>query len=368
MALGKASVTAVDTGSGGFTEPERQLIFIGTATKNKGTVQYIDQTTDLDEVLGADDSPLKTMVNLASLNAGTNWTCVAIALADGQTWPEAFNNAMDINIVCEGVVVCDALADQAAVNDLIIAVADAENEYARNLFIMGRCAPLGETETWSQFITRFDAMQDGIASDGVMLVPDVWDGWMGVLAGRLCHESQSIADTPMRTASGSIVGFVSLPEDADGVQYNMSHAKALNDARGSVPQTYADYDGIYCSDGMTLAAEGSDFAVIENLRVVNSVKRKVRILAIKKIGNRQLNSTAASIAAHETYFMRPMIDMSKSFILAGVPMPGDVKPPQAGDVTITWLTRTEVVIGILVRPYNCPKSIKAYVALNLTGA
>lgn len=365
MALGKVSVTSVDSGYGDFTEPERQLLFIGTATLNKGTTQYIDQTTDLETVLGTGD--LRTTVEYAALNAGPNWTCIAMVLADGEAWMDAFDEALANNMVFEGVVVADALADQEDVNALKTAVATAENTSAKSIFIIGRGEVLGSAETWSDFVTRFDSLQDGIEALGVMLVPEVIDGFMGMVAGRLCHESRSIADTPMRVQSGSFVGMSTLPTDTDGVTFNMSHAKSLNDARGTVPQIYTDYDGIYCSDGMTLAAESSDFAVIENLRVVNSVKRKTRILAIKQIGNRQLNSSAVSVAAHESYFAKPIVDMSKAYVLGGVQMPGDVKKPEDGDVTITWTDNTHVQIGLLVRPYNCPKGIQAYIGLNLSN-
>ncbi|MBJ7536954.1 DUF2586 domain-containing protein [Marinomonas transparens] len=364
MALGSVSVSSTDNGQGDFTQVEKQFLFIGAAAKNAGTIQYIDQTTDLDDVLGIPPSKLKTCVEWARQNAGTNWTAIAMPQAAAGTWSAAFDTAMAQNLVCEAVVITDPVTEQTDLDAMNVAVTNAENEHGRYLHLFAVTAAMdAATQAWADFITEFEALQDGVAAPSLSLVPQVFAGWLGAYCGRLCHEDQSIADTPMRTQSGAIVGLSTLPVDKDGITFNTSHAKALNDARGTVPQVYSGYDGIYCSDGMTLAPEASDFAVIENCRVVNVCKREIRILAIKKVGNRELNSTPASIAAHETYFMRPLINRSVS--VKG--KPGDVKKPRDGDVVITWKTRTNVAVALLIRPYNCPKAIAASVALELSN-
>ena len=368
MALGSVSVGSKDSGQGDFTQVEKQFLFIGAAGKNAGTVQYIDQTTNLDDVLGVPTSKLKTAVEWARNNAGTNWTCIAMPQAAAGTWEAAYNTAMAQNLVCEMAVVTDAVTDQAEIDDMNAAVTSAENQYGRYLHMIAVTAAMDKvTQTWADFITAFEALQDGVAAPSLSLVPQIFAGWLGTYCGRLCHEDQSIADTPMRVESGAIVGISTLPVDKDGITFNMSHAKALNDARGTVPQVYQDFDGIYCSDGMTLAPEASDFAVIENCRVVNVCKREIRILAIKKVGDRGLNNTPASIASHETYFMRPLIDRSQTTTINRITKPGDVKKPQDGDVVITWKTRTNVAVALLIRPYNCPKAIEATVALELSN-
>ena len=362
MALGKVNVSAQDTGSGEFSTPERQLVFVGYAAKNTGSTLYLDQTSDLDELLGTNNSNMKTTVAAARLNAGPNWTCIAMPRSSLDEWEAGIDDAMANNRVCEGVVFTDGVTTQAEIVAMYAKQVAIENEYARSLFFMVPTNAMTTSQTWAEFIAAHDAIQDGVAAETIMLVPEVYAGWCGALAGRLCHEDVSIADSPMRTASGTIVGLAALPADKDDVVYNMSHAKALNDARGSVPQIYADYDGFYVSDGMTLATEASDFQVIENLRPINKVKRQTRILMVKKVADRSLNSTPASISAHETYFMRPMVDMSKSGVLTP-----DLKAPKEGDVTITWPTRTSVNVAIVAQPYNSPKSISAYIRLNLTS-
>ncbi|RBO83432.1 DUF2586 domain-containing protein [Marinomonas aquiplantarum] len=367
MALGSVSVSSQDNGNGDFTSAENQFLFIGLAGKNAGTVQYIDQTTDLDEVLGVNASKLKTTIQKARQNAGTNWTAIAMPVGTAGEWQTSFDSAMANNLVCEAVVVTDPVTTQEELDAMNVAVVNAENQYGRYLHWFAVTSVMDASTTWADFIASFDELQDGVAAPSLSLIPEVFSGWLGTYCGRLCHEDQSIADSPMRVVSGAIVGLSTLPVDKDGITFNMSHAKALNDARGTVPQVYADYDGIYCSDGMTLAPEASDFAVIENCRVVNVCKREVRILGIKKIADRGLNNTPTSVAAHEAYFMRPLINRSKSSFVGKNTVPGDVKPPQDGDVAITWKSRTNVEVGLLIRPYNSPKAIAATVALELSN-
>ncbi|RMN58142.1 DUF2586 family protein, partial [Pseudomonas syringae] len=84
---------------------------------------------------------------------------------------------------------------------------------------------------------------------------------LGVLAGRLANASVSVADTPMRVATGAIVGLGAEPKDMDGLALTSAVLTQLDAARLSVPQTYPDYPGTYWSDGNLLDTPGSDFQV-----------------------------------------------------------------------------------------------------------
>ncbi|EFJ6526628.1 DUF2586 family protein, partial [Escherichia coli] len=48
----------------------------------------------------------------------------------------------------------------------------------------------------------------------------------------------------------------------------------------------------------------------------------------------------------------------------GVPFPGEVKPPQDGDITIVWTSSTHVQIYIVVRPYESAKAIGVSIELD----
>ena len=133
--------------------------------------------------------------------------------------------------------------------------------------------------------------------------------------------------------------------------------QALEAQRFSVPMWYPDYDGFYWADGRTLDVEGGDYQSIETLRVADKAARRVRLLAISKIADRSLNSTPGSIAAHQTLFARPLREMSTAASINGVSFPGEVKPPQDGDVTIVWKNKKAVDIYIVVRTWEVPLQI-----------
>ncbi|MEH3539067.1 DUF2586 family protein, partial [Enterobacter roggenkampii] len=83
-----------------------------------------------------------------------------------------------------------------------------------------------------------------------------------------------------------------------------------------------------------------------------------------KIGDRSLNSTPGSVAAHESLFARPLREMSKAVEINGVTFPGEVKPPQDGDVKIVWKTNKRVEIYIVVRIFEVPLQISISLLLD----
>ncbi|HHY7627987.1 TPA: DUF2586 family protein, partial [Escherichia coli] len=80
--------------------------------------------------------------------------------------------------------------------------------------------------------------------------------------------------------------------------------------------------------------------------------------------DRALNSTPGSIAASQTYFSRTLREMALATEINGVPFPGEVKPPQDGDITIVWTSSTHVQIYIVVRPYESAKAIGVSIELD----
>ncbi|EPU0993412.1 DUF2586 family protein, partial [Cronobacter turicensis] len=98
--------------------------------------------------------------------------------------------------------------------------------------------------------------------------------------------------------------------------------------------------------------------------IADKAARRVRLLAIGKIADRSLNSTPGSIAAHQSLFARPLREMSKAAEINGVTFPGEVKPPQDGDVSIVWKTKKQVEIYIVVRTYEVPLQISISLVLD----
>lgn len=349
-------------------EVERTVLFIGTGKTNIGKTVSVNTQTDFDDVLGSDDSTLKSIVMAAMANAGQNWSGYIHVIADDAE-PLAFVDAV---IASQAVASTEGyVLTIPATKDII----DAANTLRENLiakygrWVWSILAVDGaqDGETWPDYVARVTTLQKGIAAKSVQLVPKLWGKEPGVLAGRLCNRAVTIADTPARVKTGALIDMgAHLPVDGTDKEIDLATLQALEKNRISVPMWYPDYDGLYWADGRTLDVEGGDFQAVENLRIVDKVARNVRIRAIAKIGDRSLNSTPNSIETHKAYFARIMREMSKSSEINGITFPGECRPPQNGDIVITWKTKTLVAVYFLVRTYECPKGIEASVVLDLS--
>lgn len=347
-------------------EVERTVLFIGTGKTNIGKTVSVNTQTDFDDVLGSDDSTLKRAVMAAMANAGQNWSGYIHMIAEDAE-PLAFVDAV---IASQAVASTEGyVLTIPATKDII----DAANTLRENLiakygrWVWSILAVDGaqDGEAWPDYVARVTTLQKGIAAKSVQLVPTLWGKEPGVLAGRLCNRAVTIADTPARVKTGALIDMgAHLPVDGTDKEIDLATLQALEKNRISVPMWYPDYDGLYWADGRTLDVEGGDFQAVENLRIVDKVARNVRIRAIAKIGDRSLNSTPGSIETHKAYFARVMREMSRSSVINGITFPGECRPPQDGDIVITWKDKTHVEIYLVVRTYECPKGITASVILD----
>jgi hypothetical protein len=367
MAQGKVTVNALNLLQGSLPSVERHFLFVGAAPSAQGDVTAVDQTTDLDVVFGEADSVLKTNILAARLNASSDFGCTAVAMADSD-WSAAIDVAIEAGISPEAIVVLEPMSTSTEVDALHTKAIELLNSYARRVFMIGTVATIDPlTETWSAYQTALQVINDGVAAARVGVVPQLHGNDAGVIAGRLCNSAASIADTPMRVATGAVIGLGAIPVDSDDIVLPAAVLKALDGFRFSVPQSYIDYPGTYWGDFNLLDIPGGDYQVVEHLRVVDKAARAVRLLAIGRVGNRQLNSTPISIANNKTFFARPLREMSSSTTFNGKHFPGEIKKPDDSAVQIIWVTNTHVQVWLKLTPYNCPKEITVNIALDLTG-
>lgn len=365
---------------GRINEVERTVLFIGSAAADSdtpGDLVALDSQSDIAVVLADADIYLRENARAAQRNGGQNWQAYAIILpVDAQPGDDvqAIMNAQQFLSV-EGIVctipITDVSAGRTKINLYASLRADLANKYGRwawSVLIIDGPAMLPEPMTWSAYQAFLAEMETGIAAESVQLVPALWGNEAGVLAGRLCNRSVTVADSPARVKTGALIGLgidtADMPVDKNGVEVTLAHLRALHDLRYSVPMWYPDYEGMYWADGRTLDVTGGDFQKIENVRIVDKASRRVRIQAIAKIADRSMNSTPGSIAAHQTHFARTMRDMSHSVQINGETFPGEVKSPQAGDVAISWSDSETVSIYIVVRPYGSAKTITVGIMLD----
>ena len=368
MSWPQVTVNQINQLQGETKEIERTTLYIGMGKTNVGKTVAVNTQSDFDALLGEAVSPLKSNVKAAMLNAGQNWSGYVHVLAEdseSDAWEQAVLAAQSVASV-EGVVLVDDISDKALINAAASLRSELIAKYGRWVwFELAVQAPQAE-ETWAEYVERLSALQQGISASAVQLVPRLWGNEPGVLAGRLCNRAVTIADSPARVATGALLELGSdvLPVDGTGVAIDLATLQALEKQRYSVPMWYPDYDGMYWSDGRTLDVEGGDYQVIEYLRTVDKAARRIRLQAIAKIADRSLNSTPSSIAAHQAYFAKTLRAMAVSAQINGVTFPGEVKTPQDGDVTIVWKSATAVEVYIVVRPYECPKSITVSLLLD----
>ncbi|MDZ7322954.1 DUF2586 domain-containing protein [Kosakonia sacchari] len=392
MTWPSVDINQTNSHSGEVSGVEQIMLFVGLAGEPLGDshpLLAVGAESDISDVLAKASPTLYEQVRAAQLNGGQNWGAYVL-MAEEQveedpdnpeqqqiTAPDWLSNielALG-KVGVEGVMLCDDITDISAGRDRINALqalrASVISSLGRRVwFITTVASPLAlETPSdWAGYREFLSDLQDGIKADAVQLVPSLWGNEAGVLAGRLCNRSVTVADSPARVATGELLGLgignSDLPVDKDGVAISLSWLKAFEAIRYSVPMWWADYEGMYWADGRTLEAKGGDYEAIEYLRVMDKVARRVRLQAIAKIGNRTLNTTPVSIETHKTYFGKTLREMSRTTQLGGITFPGEVEPPREGDVTITWLTKTHVVIGIVATPYGCPKQITVNIGLD----
>ncbi len=373
MALGSVTVNNLDLGQGSPTAVECLDLFTGVSGDSDVTdqVHSINMSTDLDDLLGIAPSNLKTQVKAAINNGGQNWFGYLLPLSADADLLDSVDDAVG-QVSVESVVCCDPVSSTTDLENMHAKAESMIGKYQRRTFFQAAFRGIelsGETpESWSDYTTAAKAITDAVAADRVVVVPLLYPDFLGTFAGRLANKSVSVADSPMRTATGSLIGnYAERPVDTNGRPLDKSVLQDLHDnGRFTVPTWYEDYDGTYTSDGYTLAPQTSDYRVIENLRVTDKAARRIYLLAVARIANRLLNSTAQSIAFNETYFMTPLREMSHGVEINGTPFPGEIEPPQTGDIVIEWPSKYAVEVYFTLRPYASPKEITANITLDLT--
>ncbi|QHF01224.1 DUF2586 family protein [Pseudomonas asturiensis] len=367
MALGTVKVRNLNLGQGAVSGVERYFLFIGPAAKNAGGLLPLNTDSDLDVELGAAVSDLKTQILAARTNGGDSWACLAAPLASDSTWQLALTQALQAGYEFEAVVVTTpvtAAAELSAMNDAAVQIL---NTYASRTFFIAASVGINKaTQTWAKYALDQKALVKDLSAPRVLVVPQLHGNDMGVLAGRLADASVSVADSPMRVATGAVLGLGVVPTDSEGVPLQSSTRATLDASRYTVTQTYTGYPGVFFGDGNMLDSPDSDFKVIEYLRITDKAARAVRPLLIRRVADRRLNNSANSMAVNISALMEPLRRMAKSTTFAGQVFPGEIEQPKDGDIVLTWTSKTAVEAFIKLKPLNCPKDLTANIALDLS--
>ena len=368
MALGTVKVRNLNLGQGAVSGVERYFLFIGPAAKNPGELLPLNTDSDLAIELGAADSDLKTQITAARFNGGDSWACLAAPLVMEGTWQESLTKALQAGYEFEAVVVTTPVTAAAELTAMHDAATLILNSYASRAFFMAATVGIDKaTQTWAQYAIAQKALVNNLSAPRVMVVPQLHGNDLGVLAGRLADAAVSVADSPMRVATGAVLGLGATPLDKEDVPLQSATRATLDAARFTVTQTYTGYPGVFFGDGNMLDSPDSDFKVIEYLRITDKAARAVRPLLIRRVADRRLNSSANSMAVNISALMAPLRAMAKSTTFAGQVFPGEIERPKDGDIVLTWKSKTAVEAYIKLKPLNCPKDLTANIALDLSN-
>ena len=356
MAQGKVSVTSLQTGSGATKEVERSVLFIGVGTSNLGSIVAINAQSDLDALISAADSALKTQIKSWVRNGDDLVSGWAIPINQGDDVMALIDKAMDQNISPEIIVITTPMTGKAEVESYQAKALEVLSSHARRIRFLLAAPGLVALQTWAAHLTALTPLIDGVVGDRVAVVPLLIGDELGGVAGRLCKRSITIADSPMRVQTGAL-SLLPLPVDKDGAPLTSAVTAALDAIRFSCVQFYPDFDGTYFGDVNMLDAEGGDYQTIESGRIVDKVARRVRIIAIYQVKNRRLNNSPSGIAYGKRVMGKPMREMAKSINIGADKFPGEIHEPKDDSISLTFMNARQLRVMIKVQPIDSPSEI-----------
>ncbi len=371
MAFPTVIINILNMMNGSIANIEFHFLFVGYGDVADGAERnliIVDNSSDLDAVLADADESLLTTLQAAQLNGKQNWTAGVMILKEDDSWQDAVSKANETSSF-EAFVLNFPATDKALLEDAITLRHELKAKLGRELFVICTTPEIDVTDetgkTWAEWLATTSDIQDGVASEYITVVPQLHltNSTIGIYAGRLANQEVSIADSPARVKTGSILGSSDLAIDGTGSVLALATLKALEANRFAVPMWYPDYPGQYWTTGRTLDVPGGDFQDIRHIRVAMKSARKVRVRAIARIADRELNSTPASMASAKLYFTQDLREMSLTQKIGDYEFPGEIYPPEDDDITITWINSDEVEILLAVQPYECPVKITASIML-----
>lgn len=366
MSFPSVIINALNRHNGTTKTIERTALFVAkNALNNRNGLIALSQETKLEDVV--DNSLARAQIEAARTNAGADWLGYLWEVPSNGTFADGVRQANEIGSFEYIVDLTYGEKNREAIQNAQTLSLELLNTYQRRTFFILPITVDTKKKTWAQISADLVALQRNLVGDHVMLVPELFGNETGALAGRLANSAVTIADSPARVKTGAVMNLSNpeIPSDKEGRLLDIATLKTLERARFTVVMWYPDYDGFYFSDGRTLDVEGGDYQSIENVRVVDKACRRIRLQAISKVADRSFNSTIASIELHKTLFTEVLREMSKSVQIGTELFPGECYPPDDDSIVIVWENKTTVQIYVMIRPLECPKTIKASVMLDL---
>lgn len=372
MAFPQVIINIMNMMRGPIPSVEYHFLFIGYGSVAAGATRnllMVDASSDLADAIKDADASLMATVKAAQLNGKQGWTAGVMILKAGDNWQDAVSKANETSSF-EAFVLNIPATDKTLLEDAVALRHELKAKLGREVFVICTTPMINATaktgETWAQWLEKTVAIQNGVASEYITVVPQVHadSSTMGIYAGRLANKEVTVADSPARTKTGSVLGRTALATDIDGKPLELAVLKALEAARYAVPMWYPDYAGQYWTTGRTLDVAGGDFQDIRHIRVAMKCARKVRVRAIGRIGDRSFNSTPGSTESAKQFFATDLHEMAKTKTIGDIDFPGEIKAFRDEDMSINWVNSDEVEVIISPSPVDCPVKITMSIMLN----
>ena len=362
-------------------EAERKFFYVGSVSDAglQGKITAINSSSDVDKIFSNDlTSAAYHDIKAAIANAAGPIFLDFWGVADPTHAADAVDKATS-NFEYEAVCYCDPVSTSAELEAIHAQIETLKASKGQFLFAITKTTDITTEQSWSDYVTVCSNLVSSVAAETIIVVPSIFGNELGVLAGRLCNRTVTIADSPIRVETGPLVGLgvndsARFPTDevtgqridSEGEPIDNPTLKQLDELRLSVPQHYIGMHGWYWADGLTLDEDTGDYKVIENLRVVLKACRRVLKVATPMIGNRQLNSTVQGTNSARSRLLQPLLKMSRASVINGVTFVGEIKRPTEEAISIVWKTQKTVQILMSIRPYLSQKSIEIGIGLDLS--
>ena len=294
MTLPGVNISASVSGTPSFPDRDGVALFVGVAATNRDTVTPVGKETDIAETFGA--GTLSTVLTQAQRNGSPNWKAFALGYENSGDWITKISPAAQsatINGVLEFLVVCDAMTASTDVAALQTIVSGLE---ANAIFAFALCSgpSIADNVSWAAYLTALAAPIASATAASVSMVAPIWGTELGSFAGR--YEEVTYGATgnvrvpPYRQVDGAVASPGDYPQSTEATPEELpqSTLTATETLGLATYNRYPGLAGVFFGPGNLLSATGATLTQVDQLRVLNKAKARVRLALLPALGSSQM--------------------------------------------------------------------------------